>query len=275
MSSVWTGTISTGLLSLPVKLHPAVSKEKSRVHQVRKADGSRITMRRFAVSDGTEVPYSDLADGYETDDGRIVMITDADYDQAYGEAARNAKVLFFTDASGLPRTVHEASYLAEPGKNAEQAYALLAATLKDKGKAAVVEFTMRKRESLAVLYATDDGYLVLERLQWHSDVNKPSFAAPALQGGAEGLQRAALAADLVDTLTGPLALEKYSDAGAARLAAIVAGKEKAGLSVGAPAAAAAVPVLSLDEALRQSVAAAKAAKAPAPARTRKPRARAA
>lgn len=278
MRSIWSGTLGVSVIALPVTLGSAVSEAKSRVHKVRRSDGSRIKYRGFAEADGQEVPYGETVRGYELDDGRMVILADADFERAFGPKSRDAKILFFTDPAQVPRTAHDASYYVQPGKGGEKAYALLAEAMSRTGRVAVVSFALRDREALGILYPTANGeYLVLERIQWHADVRQPDFAPPmhaAYPSEAEISQ----AESLVKALTEEFDWPAYTDQATVKLAEVAAEKAAAGQGVSEPARPAAAPAtVDLATALRESLAAvkaAKAAKAPVPvARTRAPRTR--
>lgn len=272
MRSVWTGTLGFGMLVMPVKLGTVVSKEENLLHRVRRCDGSRIRQPYVAEADGKPVEFSDTVMGYETGDGRVVLVEESDFDLAYGEKNRNAKILAFTPAGALPRTAHETSYYVQPGAGGERAYELLAAAMRRSGKAGVVSVAIRQREAMALLYATDDGYLVLERLQWAANVKKPDFAAPATGITENDIE---LAENLVGLMSGTFNWPALADTSAQALADVIQAKAETGQVVGTPAAKPAGSVTApadLEDTLRASVAAAKAALAPVPA-ARRPRTR--
>jgi DNA end-binding protein Ku len=269
MRSIWSGTIGIGTLVLPVKLGTVTGDESAELHQVRKSDGSRISYRRFAAADGAEVPYSEIAKGYELPDGRTVVLTDEDFAKAYGEKSRNAKILQFVAEDALPRTAAGTSYYVQPGAGGEKAYALLARTMSDTGTAAVVSVAIRQRESLALLYANGDGYLILERLNWAADVKRPDFAAPDVNLSEAELD---LAENLVTQMSGPFDWSSFRDESTEKLEKIVRAKAHLGQAVGTPATRPeGSPTASqdLEAALRASVAQFKTE----PKTARKPRTR--
>jgi DNA end-binding protein Ku len=255
------------MLVLPVRLSTVVSDESTELHQVRKSDGSRISYRRFAAADGEEVPYSQIAKGYELPDGRTVVLTDEDFEKAYGGKNRNAKILQFVAEDALPRTAAGTSYYVQPGAGGEKAYALLARTMADTGTAAVVSVALRQRETLALLYTNGDGYLILERLNWAADVKKPDFAAPdATLPGTE----LDLAEKLVTQMSGPFDWGAARDESAERLEKVVQEKIETGQVAGTPASrpeGSPTPAQDLMAVLQASVAESKKNTAPA----RKPR----
>jgi DNA end-binding protein Ku len=155
----------------------------------------------------------------------------------------------------------------QPGPGGEKAYALLARTMADTGTAAVVSVAIRQRESLALLYAGRDGYLILERLNWAADVRKPDFAAPdaALSEAELGL-----AENLVTQMSKPFDWASFRDESTEKLEKIVQAKLETGQVTGAPAArtgGSPTPAQDLMAVLQASVAESKKNTAPA----RKPR----
>lgn len=276
MKSIWNGTISFGMAVIPVKLGSAAGQEELPLHEVRASDGSRVQYKRFAVADGKAVEYADMAKGYELPDGRTVVLDSADFTAAYGEAHHAAEIVAFTPARALPRAASAKSYVVEPGKGGEKPYALLARALHRQDKAAVVSIALRSRQSLALLYATADGYLMLEMLNWAADVRKPDFAAPEFT--ADGAQL-----DLAENYISLMSTQGFDWASAAdpsreRLEAVVQAKVSDGKAVGTPAAAPdTAPPADLTAALLASVKAEKARAAAGKAsprpRSRAPRAR--
>jgi DNA end-binding protein Ku len=268
--SIWTGTLAMGPLVLPVKLGTVAGEDKLPLHQVRKSDGSRIEMKRFAVADGREVPYSDVVRGYETVSGQVVLVTDADFELAYGAKNREARITGFTPRDSVPRTAADTSYYVEPGKGGEKAYRLLATALERQGKAAVVSVAIRQREAQALLYPVN-GYLVLERLQWAENLRLPDFAAPSEKVTEAEIE---LAENYISLLSGEWNWTAQKDTSAQALADVIQAKAETGQVVGTPAErkpGSTTAPADLEAVLRASVEAAKAAKAPAPAPVRKPR----
>jgi DNA end-binding protein Ku len=271
--SMWSGTLGVATLVLPVKLGTAVTDDSLELHQVRKSDGSRIRFRRVAQADGEEVAYSDIAKGYELPNGSMVILEDKDFELAFGDKSRAAKVLLFTDPAQVPRTAHAASYYVQPGTGGEPAYELLAEAMLRTGKAAVVSIAVRQREALALLYTTGDGYLILERLQWAAAVKKPDFAAPSAGVTAAELD---LAENLVTQMTKPFDWADYADLSDVKLTAVVQAKAETGQVTGTPATrpegsptAASDLTATLLASVEQAKSAARPAKPVRRARTRK------
>jgi len=236
MRSVWDGAISFGMVVIPVKLLPATSDSGGlELHRVRRSDGSRVKMRRYAEADGPdgpEVPWEDTVMGYETGNGTTVLVEESDFTLAYGEKNRAARVITFIPAGSLPRVAHESTYYVQPGKGGDGAYALLAEALKRTGKVAVVSVAVRARQALALLYPDERGYLLLERLQWAADVGTPPFEAPS--GVSEDQVEAA--ENLIALSSAPFDWAAQEDASASALADVIARKAETGQVVGTPTA---------------------------------------
>jgi DNA end-binding protein Ku len=269
--TMWDGVLDFGPLVIPVKLTKGTNPgDGPELHWYRKSDGSAVEFRRFAVADGAELSFSEMSKGAELSDGRVVLLDKDDLSLAFGDKNRTAKILTFTTRA-FPLSAPDGSYIVNPGKNGEAAYALLAAALERTGKSAVVSFAPGTRERLAVL-KSEGGYLTLYPLHWASDVRKPEFAAPV----ASDEKMIELAQNLVDLSTSDFDWEARTDPSAEALAQLVQAKADTGQVTGtAPARPAGSPTAAADlmSVLTASVAQAKKNRNPAPARTRAPRSR--
>jgi DNA end-binding protein Ku len=225
--NIWNGSISARMLSIPVTLASAVSEGGLELHQYA-PDGGRVKYRRVSEASGQEVPYGEIRMGYAAPDGTVAYLTDDDFAEAYGEVSRNAQILMFTDPARVPDMARCRPFIIAPAKEkgrkakewdrgSERAYALLAAALKSTGKVAIVVFGLRQRKRLAVI-SEQDGYLVLEQLEWHEDLAAPDFAAPSV-----ALSNAELTAagDLVADMSADFCHSDYADDSRARVEAMI------------------------------------------------------
>jgi DNA end-binding protein Ku len=231
MRSNWTGKVELSLLSLPVRLGSATTDGGLVLHQVRASDGSPVKYVRVAEADGQEVPWPEVAKGYDAPDGSLVILDDEDFKTAYGEKNRVARIALFVPESQVPRTASRKFHLVQPDKGGEKAYALLASVLAKTGKVAVLTFAMRQRESIAVL-RSQDGYLILEELEYHADVLMPDFAAPR-QDFTEAEED--LAMDLIGRMSGDFDYPSYTDKSAEALGAVIAQRIEHGQVISPPA----------------------------------------
>jgi DNA end-binding protein Ku len=258
--SMWKGSFGISLLNVPVKLGAAVSDNDLKLHQHRKSDGSRIKYVRVAEADGQEVPYSDIVKGAEAVDGSVVLLTDDDLNEAFGEKSRNAKILMFTDPQSIPRVAAGKAYVVQPDTGGEKTYALLAGSLQRTGKVAVVTIALRQRERLALIYS-DGGYLYMETLEWSDDVRTPDFTAPDVEITAA---EADMADHLVAAMSGDFDYSAHHDESKQRLAELVAKKAETGQAISSATPDTHSPAPDIASALEASLSALKSAQESVP-----------
>jgi DNA end-binding protein Ku len=174
MRSIWKGAISFGLVTIPVKLYSATEQRDVTFHQVHRTDGGRIRFRRVCTIDGEEVPYADIAKGYELATGEEVVLTDDDFADLPLSSSRTVEVLQFAPAEQVDPIFFNKSYFLEPEAAGTKPYALLREALERSGKVAVVKIALRQRESLGTLRVRD-GVFVLETMLWPDEVRTPEF----------------------------------------------------------------------------------------------------
>ena len=266
--SIWSGTVSFGMVAFPVRLGPAADKPDTELHAYRRSDGAPVGVKPYAKTDGELLEWSDVFKGYELPDGRIVEVRKSDRQEAYGSADDVITVRQFVMPATVPREAHDVTYWAEPGKGGERAYRLLHDAMHNTGLAAEVTFALRDKEAAGILYADGHGRLKLSRLLWHADQRDAGFDVPEPE-----LTQAErdMALSLVMTMAGEFDWASHKDTSAEKLAAVILAKADAGEAVTPQSAASKpAPPQDLAEALRLSVEKAKADKAPVP-RTRAPR----
>jgi DNA end-binding protein Ku len=177
MQAIWKGTISFGLVTIPVKVYSATEERDITFRQVHEEDGGRIRYRRICEIDGEEVPYSDIGKGYELPDGRMVILSNEDFASLPLPTARSIEVLEFVPAEQVdPLYFAKAYYLAADGPGAKP-YVLLRDALTRTGQCALVKVAIRTREALALLRERE-GALVLQTMLWPDEVRDSEFAVP-------------------------------------------------------------------------------------------------
>ena len=255
MHSMWKGAISFGLVMIPVKLYSATEQKDIAFRQVHRADGGRIRFRRVCSVDGAEVPFEDVAKGFELPTGEMVVLTEDDMAGLPLPTTRSIEVLHFTPEDQIDPILFSRSYFVEPEKSGARAYVLLHDALERSGKVAVVQVALRQREALATLRSRGD-LLVLETLLWPDEIRTPDF--PFLEQDIDvRSQELKMAASLIESMTGEFDPAAHRDGYREALAEVVAAKTE-GRDVLQPTGQAedsGEPV-SLMEALRASVAAA-------------------
>ena len=256
MRSMWKGAVSFGLVMIPVKLYAATETRDIAFRQVHREDGGRIRFRRFCTLDDTEVPYEDIAKGYELPDGEMVVLTDEDMADLPLPTTRNIEVVQFCPSDQLDPILFNRSYYVEPEAAGTRAYCLLRDALEESGKIAIAQVALRQRESLAILRVRD-GVLVLETLLWPDEVRLPDFAFldDDIDVRPQELQ---MASSLIDSMTIDFDPEEYHDSYREAVQELVAAKtEGREVLQPEPAGADTGQVSSLADALRASLAAAK------------------
>jgi DNA end-binding protein Ku len=198
MRAMWSGAVSFGLVSVPVKLYSATTNHDVRFHQVHATDGGRIKYKRVCTVDGEEVEYADIVKGYETDDGELITLTDEDLDSLPMAAGHEIDVIEFVPSDQIDPMLFEKSYYLEPEAKAAKPYALLREALVQTDRMAVVRFALRQRESIAVLRVRDK-VIVLQTMLWPDEIREPDF--DILDADVElRPQEQTMAASLVESL---------------------------------------------------------------------------
>jgi DNA end-binding protein Ku len=233
MRAIWKGAVSFGLVSVPVKLYAATESHDISFRQVHAKDGGRIKYQRVCSIDGEEVAYADIAKGYETEDGQMVVLDDDDFAELPASSSREISVEKFVPREQIEPMWLEKSYYLEPDKAAAKPYALLREALKEADRVAVVTVSIRTRMTTAVLRVRDD-VIVMQTMLWPDEVRKPDFGSLDATEHAAKPQELKMARLLVDTLAGDYDPDEYEDDYQKAVEALVQAKLEGG-EVKAPA----------------------------------------
>lgn len=209
MRPIWKGSISFGLVTIPVQVLPATSAaEKISFRMLRKKDLSPIKYRRVAEVDEKEVPWDEIVKGYEYEKGKFVVFTDEDFDQVELESVDSIAIQEFVDLAEINPIFFDKPYYIEPMKGGAAAYALLRDVLADTGKVGIAKVAMRGRQHLAAVKANGP-LLVLELMHF------PKEIAPAegikVPEGKLGTREKDMAKMLVDQMSGHWDPDQYTD----------------------------------------------------------------
>ena len=207
--SIWTGTISFGLVTVPVKMFSAVNRKTVRFHQLNKATGSRIQMRRVDPSTGEEVPYEDIVKGYEMSPDRYVLVEPDELDALDPKKTKTIDILDFVDPKEVDERYFETPYYLQAGKGADRAYALLREAIRNSGKIGVAKIILRDAQHLAAVEAIGDA-LVLTMMRFSdelADLGEFTFPKKADIRPAE----LKMAGQLIDNLVSKWDPDKYTD----------------------------------------------------------------
>lgn len=258
MRAIWKGAVSFGLVNVPVKLYAATESHDVSFRQVHAKDGGRIRYQRICSLDGEEVAYADIAKGYETEDGEMVILDDEDMSALPSSSSREIAVERFVPSDQIDPLLFEKSYYLEPEKTGAKPYALLRQALQDADRMAVVTVAIRNRTTIAVLRVrpTESGdVIVLQTMMWPDEVRVPDFS---VEVGDVKDSEVEMARMLVETLAGDFDASEFSDDYAEAVEAVVKAKIEGGeLKRTETSTKSSGEVVDLLAALQRSVAAAK------------------
>lgn len=270
MRAIWKGAVSFGLVSVPVKLYSATESHDVSFRQVHAKDGGRIKYQRICSIDGEEVPYADIAKGYETEDGEMVILTDDDLAELPTSSSREISVEKFVPSDQIDPMLFEKSYYLEPESSGAKPYALLRQALLDADRMAVVTVALRNRTTTAVLRVRDD-VIVMQTMMWPDEIRKPDFK---IETGEVKDAEVKVAHMLVETLAGDFDADEFEDDYAEAVQAVVKAKIEGGEIKRTPTSTkSGGEVVDLLAALQRSVDAAKSSRGEAPAEEKKPAAK--
>ncbi len=257
--AIWSGSISFGLVNIPVRLMPAVKRKTVRFNQIDARSGSRIRQLKVSSHDGTEVPKDQLVRGYEVSPDSFVVVTDEELAALDPEASRTIDVTEFVELSDIDPVFFDSAYWLVPDPVAAKAYALLASALAESGKVAIARFVMRTKQYLAAIRPRD-GLLALSTMIYADEVVPASDleGVDSLDSVEVSQKELEMAQQLIDSLSEDFQLERHEDGYRQRVLELVeakaAGEEQPVVAAAAPAAD---TVIDLMAALEQSVAEAK------------------
>jgi len=267
MRAMWKGAVSFGLVNVPVKLYSATENHDLSFRQVHRTDGGQIRYQRVCSVCGEIVAYDDVAKGYETEDGQLVVLTDEDLKSLPNQSSKEVAVAKFVPADQIDPMLMDKAYYLEPERAATKAYALLRDALEAADRVALVTVSIRTRMTMAVL-RVHEGVIVLQTLLWPDEIRSADQVNLGDTGHASD-KELAMARMLVDSLSGDYDPQEFEDDYATAVHELVAAKVEGAAPVAAPAAADTGEVVDLLEALQRSVDRAKAARgepvAPSPA----------
>jgi DNA end-binding protein Ku len=226
--SLWSGSLSFGLVNVPVALYSGVKDTDLHFRQLHAKDHVPVEVRRFCADEDEEVPYDEIANGYETDDDDLVILTDAELATAAPRRTRTIDIEAFVDLDAVDPTYYDHPYVLMPVGEAEgtlRAYRLLLEVMERTERAALGRFVLRTKEYLALIRARD-GRLVLTTMLWHDEVRRAKNVPTPGKKDKPGKKEIDQAVALIDALSCPWDPSRYEDRYQKRLRKIVRDKSK-------------------------------------------------
>ncbi|MBK5220196.1 MAG: Ku protein [Thermoleophilia bacterium] len=257
--SIWSGSISFGLLNVPVKLYSAVARRNIALREIRESDSSRIKHRRVAEGTDEEVPYDKIIKAYEITPGQYVPLSKDEMSALAPEKSRAIDVLDFVDIEEIDPMYFDSPYYLGPADGAEKAYSLLATAMETSGKAAIARFVFRNKEHLAAIRASN-GVLTLTTMRFADEVVPPSELDDVFPEGTQKVAKKEqqMAEALIDSLSTEFDPSSYRDEYREELLALIErkaeGKEIVASETETPKATKAPDLMA---ALEESIAAVK------------------
>src|SRR4051794_21905543 len=209
MRAIWKGSISFGLVNIPIGLYPATRKEDLKFRLLRQSDLSPVNYKRVAEKDGKEVPWDQIVKGYEYEKGKYVVLKEEDFQRVDLEATQTVDILDFVDLDDIDPIYFYKPYYLEPQKGGDKAYTLLRDSLKQKKKVGIAKVVIKTREYLAGV-KPDDGALVLELMHFADElIDTGKLSIP--KKTEVGKRELNMATALIDSMSAKWDPEKYKD----------------------------------------------------------------
>jgi DNA end-binding protein Ku len=260
--AIWSGSLSFGLVNVPVAIYSATQDHEVRFHQFQRGTSSRIKNKRVNEKTGKEVDYEDIVKGAEVGDGEYVMLTPEELESVEPGRSRTIDITDFVDAAEIdPVYFQKSYYLAPKDETADKAYSLLARALEKAERIGIATFVMRNKQYLAAV-RPHDGMLLLETMFFADEVRDPGKEVDRLPADARVQSKdVTMAVKLIESMTSKWDPKNYEDTYTDRVEQLIEAKRKNEEVVTEEEQASAGKVLDLMEALRASLDEAKGHKA--------------
>ena len=224
--AIWKGSISFGLVNIPIALYPATRWEELKFRLLRKSDLSPVNYKRVAEKDGKEVPWDQIVKGYEYEKGKYVVLKDEDFERVDLEATQTVDIQDFVDQEEIDPMFFYKPYYLEPQKGGDKAYALLRDALKESNKVGIAKVVIKTRQYLAGV-KPEDGALVLELMHFADELADPAklYVPKKTEVGKREMN---MAKSLIDSMSSKWNPEKYKDDYREALMEVIEEKVEAG-----------------------------------------------
>jgi DNA end-binding protein Ku len=212
--SIWTGAISFGLVTVPVKLYSAVNRKTVRFHQLSGKTGVRISQRRVDPSTGDEVPYEDIVKGFELTPDRYVVVEPGEIETLQPKKTKTIEIEDFVELSDIDPIFYDHPYYLAPGTGGAKPYRLLLDAMRESGRVAIARVVIRQKEQLVALRPMrDDHVLGMSTMLFPDEIVDPDNidelgAAAEVETTDRELD---IAKQLIESLAGPFEPDKYRD----------------------------------------------------------------
>jgi len=224
--AIWKGSISFGLVNIPIALYPATRREELRFRLLRKSDLSPVNYKRVAEKDGKEVSWDQIVKGYEYEKGKYVVLKAEDFERVDLEATQTVDIQDFVDQEQIDPMFFYKPYYLEPQKGGDKAYVLLRDALKESNKVGIAKVVIKTRQCLAGV-KPEDGALVLELMHFADELADPGKLHVPKKTEV-GKREMNMAKSLIDSMSSKWDPEKYKDEYREALMDVIEEKVEAG-----------------------------------------------
>jgi DNA end-binding protein Ku len=225
MKAIWKGSISFGLVNIPIKLYSGTQSHRVNLDMVRQKDKCKIEYVRVCKKDGKEVPWDDIAKGYRKENGDYVIIDKSDFERIAPEKTETIDIFEFIKEEEIPAKYLEKPYILEPEKSAKKVYALLREALKKSEKVGLCRFVMRTTQHLGILKVEEDAILLIQ-IRFNDELRDPDEAGLIPKDITISKKELDMAMSIIDQLTDTFEPEKYKDTYKDDLVKIIKAKAK-------------------------------------------------
>ena len=262
---IWSGSVSFGLVSVPVKLFSATSPKEVRFHMLHDKDGARIQQKRVCSKDGAEVGWEHIVKGFEISKGRYVTVAKEELEAFNPRANKAIEIEDFVDLAQIDPIYYESTYYLVPDKGASKPYALLVEAMRRTGKVGIARFVLRTKQYLAAVRPLGKALAISTMLYADEVVSQDDLDGLPDAHSKPGERELKMAEQLIGSLDAKFDAKKYKDDYREQVLALLEKKAEGEeiVAAGEPSDAPRGKVVNLMDALQKSLAAAKRGDAPA------------
>jgi len=256
-SSVWKGSITFGLLTIPIRMYTAARSERTYLHQIHKKCHSRVKQPLFCPVCNRQVDRSEIVKGYEYEEGHYVLIDDEEIKKITPKSGHTMEILAFVKESQIDPIYFDSSYFAMPEKESEKPYALLLKALEDMDRVGIAKVMMHQREYTVFIRPRKHG-LTIHTMYFANEIHEVPGYGKQEENISLKPQEIKLAEQLIEALSEDFNPKQYHDTFQENLKALIAAKQHGKTTMTETAAPRRAPVIDMMEALKRSLAAGEA-----------------
>ena len=252
MRAIWSGSISFGLVNIPVKLYSAAEDRSISFDMLHKKDMSPIRYARICKEEEKEVPYEDIIKGYEYYDGSYIPIDEKDFERAYAKKVKTIEVTNFSNEKEIDPIFFEKPYYLEPDKGADKPFSLFREALAESKKVAIAKFVLRNKEHLSIIKPEAD-FLLLEQLRFVEEIRKTDELKKPQIEQKISKEELKLALALIDQQTAQFVPENFHNTFVDEMREIIKEKSEGKVTISKEEIPAPTPAIDLMEILKKSL----------------------